>query len=117
MKKHFLALGMLTLCAGLVSPTWGFASDDCPDFQSPLVTTDATIKKAFEAHNAFYVVFDDGFEEKTVRVSYGDREIYQKFVGQNVEVKYWEVQYFDEHDGQCTESIEFDMIGDVEIPK
>ncbi len=90
--------------------------EDCFRISSRVKPGTITIKKAFEAYNAFYIVYSQGGDnEYQEQVPWGDRELYNKYVGQTVKVEYTDAQYFDEHAGKCIQDRDFITINGEEF--
>ncbi len=87
----------------------------CPTKRSDIKETPITLKKAFEAYHAYYITYDDMRGEHTLRVSYGDKDIYDTLVGKTMTMQYVDVQYYDEHDGECLQTQEVLALDDVKM--
>ncbi len=93
------------------------AEDVCPSMYSDPKMATVTVKKIFEAHNASYMTFDNNGTEETIQIEYGNKDLYEQFVGKTVQMDYWDVQYFDEHDGECVQTKDVNTLDNVGIPK
>ncbi len=91
--------------------------DPCPRERSDLKMTTVTVKKVFEAYHILYMTFDNNGKEETIQIEYDNEELYKQFVGKTVQMEYWDVQYFDEHDGECVQTKDVNTLDNVGIPK
>ncbi len=104
MKYRIKLMTLLLLCA-FFAPINANADNLCPEVTSEQMEKSIKVIKAFEAYHAFYMTYSDKDGEHTIQVNYNERELYENLVGETVMMLYHEVQYFDEHDGKCTQTI------------
>ncbi len=107
-KKLILSLAM---CALFTAPFSAEANSSCPDITSPMMEATVYVDDVFEAYHAAYISYIQGNEEFTVQIPYGEMSMYSQYVGQNAVIQYTNVQYFDEHDGECTQTQRISSIG------
>ncbi len=113
MKKLVKTLLLTSLCACLFIPSVSLAND-CPEKKSAKKEIDITVNKVFVEHNmAFMHYTHQG--KKSVRINYGDMKTFEKYLGKKVKMQYVDVQYFDEHDGECVQEKSIVKIGNSKL--
>ncbi len=115
MKGIFKSLMIAGLCACMFSPALS-AANNCPEKRSAKKDMTITVQKVGEEYHMCFMKYEHKGEQY-VTISCGDRKLFEKYVGKKVKVDYVDVQYFDEHDGECTQEKRILKIGNTTIPK
>ncbi len=95
---------------------FGTYINKCPETTSAPKDVTITVKKVFESYHVTFMEYTDQEGEHSIRVSYQDREMYEKLIGKTVPMRFVMEQYFDEHDGDCVQRAKVLMIDGITLP-
>ncbi len=115
--KNCLKLSALALIV-LLSLSATVMANTCPETKSELKKEVIGIRGLSLEYHTLFMQYVSSGESKSIQVSYGDREVYARFLGgEDVVMEYYDVQYFDEMDGECLQTMSVESIGGVSLAK
>ncbi len=112
--KAFLKICLLLVCAFLLSPSHGMANG-CPDRKSGKKSMDIHVQGVSVEHNTAFMTYLVNGQKNSMRVNYGDLKAYQRFLNRTVKMVYRDVQYYNDHDDDCTREKEVVSIGGIQL--
>ncbi len=115
MKLFLKACLVSALFVFILSPMHVMANNGCPEKRSKLKRAKIHVQGVSTEHNVWFMNYDYKGKRRSVRISYGDRHIFQNFIGETVMMKYWDTQFYDEHDGECVKRRKAHSIGGVKV--
>ncbi len=117
MKKSFKILALIFVI--MLSFAQVVMANNCPETESAMKRATITIFEITLSHNTLFLGFYPKNSEKkqSMEVAYPHREIYARFIGDEpTVVEFQDVQYFDDMEGECTQTQIIRKVGGVKLP-